>query len=41
MNFLSLDKLRQGQDAEVVALLSEGNSRRRNLDLGLVSGTKI
>lgn len=36
-----LDFLTCEKQAVVVALLSRGNERRRNLDLGLVPGTNI
>ena len=36
-----LDTLSRNQNAIVVALLSCGNERRRNLDLGIVPGTNI
>ena len=36
-----LDNLPANKKAVVVALLSSGNERRRNLDLGIVPGTNI
>lgn len=41
MEKIQLDKLPLNQVAKVINLNCEGNIRRRLLDLGIVSGTKI
>lgn len=38
---ITLDKLPLGKSANVKSLMSGGQARRRMLDLGIVSGTKI
>lgn len=38
---ITLDKLPLGKEASVKSLISQGQARRRMLDLGIVSGTKI
>lgn len=40
-NYSSLDNLPVGESATVSSLISNGNERRRMMDLGLISGTKI
>jgi ferrous iron transport protein A len=37
----TLDRLRPGESARVVELLSEGAERRRMLDLGILPGTVV
>lgn len=38
---LSLDRLPVGRPARVVSLTAQGPVRRRMLDLGLISGTRV
>lgn len=38
---ITLDKLPLGKAANVKSLISQGQARRRMLDLGIVDGTKI
>lgn len=38
---ITLDKLPLGKAASVKSLISQGQARRRMLDLGIVDGTKI
>lgn len=40
-NLFTLNKLPLGQEAKVIELTSDGCIRRRMLDLGLISDTKI
>lgn len=40
-NEISLDQLPIGSKANVTALMSDGASRRRMLDLGIIGGTEI
>jgi len=40
-NTITMNKLEAGQSAEVVALKTEGDMRRRFMDLGLIEGTSV
>lgn len=40
-NELSLDQLPIGKTAKVTSLASDGSTRRRMLDFGIISGTEI
>ncbi len=40
-NIISLNLLPLGSCAKVISLTSNGNSRRRMLDLGLISDTEV
>ncbi len=40
-DYFTLNDLKIGESATVIFLISQGHERRRMMDLGLVSGTKI
>lgn len=40
-NQITLDRLPVGSKAKVTMLTSDGNTRRRMLDLGVINGTEI
>lgn len=40
-NTITLNKIPTGSKCKVIALTAQGSTRRRFLDLGLISGTEI